>query len=190
MKYVKTYTEFLNEFVIHGKSSDKVLVFDIDDTLIKSNARVFVKRDDEVVKTLDTQEYNKYKLKPGESFSYEEFRDLDRMLDAEVKPYFKTMMREYDKGVHISILTARAGKKLIHDFFMKKANIDIHPKLIFTIGDDMSDLSVAEKKAKCIRTLVSYGYKTLIFFDDNVDNLKEVQSMGERLGIKIHTIQA
>lgn len=30
--------------MIHGKSSDKVLVFDIDDTLIKSNARVFVRK--------------------------------------------------------------------------------------------------------------------------------------------------
>lgn len=190
MKYVKTYDEFINEFLIHGKSSDKVLVFDVDDTLIKSNAKVFVIKNGSVVDKLDTQEYNNYVLKPGESFSYEEFKDLDKMLDADITPYFKTMEREYHKGVHISILTARANKKLIHDFFIKKSNIDIHPKLIFTIGDDMSDLSVAEKKAKCIRTLVSYGYKTLIFFDDNIDNLKEVKSMGERLGVKIHTIQA
>lgn len=190
MKYVKTYDEFINEFLIHGKSSDKVLVFDVDDTLIKSNAKVFVIKNGKVVNKLDTQEYNNYVLKPGESFSYEEFKDLDKMLDADITPYFKTMEREYHKGVHISILTARANKKLIHDFFIKKSNIDIHPKLIFTIGDDMSDLSVAEKKAKCIRTLVSYGYKTLIFFDDNIDNLKEVKSMGERLGVKIHTIQA
>ena len=190
MKYVKTYTEFLNELLIHGKSADKVLVFDIDDTLIKSNARVYVMKNGKITCSLDTQEYNHYVLKPGESFSYEEFGDLKKMLEADVTPYFKTMEREYREGVHISILTARANSKLIHDFFMKKANIDIHPKLIFTIGDDMSDLSVAEKKAKCIRTLVGYGYKTLIFFDDNVDNLKEVKNMGNKLGVKVITIQA
>ena len=190
MNYIKTYDEFINEFMIHGKHADKVLVFDIDDTLIKSNAKVFVKKNGKIVKRLDTQEYNTYVLRHGETFAYDEFKDLDKMLNAEITPYFKTMEREYKRGVHISILTARAGKKLIHDFFIKKSGIDIHPDLIFTIGDDMSNLSVAEKKAKCIRTLVQYGYTTLIFFDDNVDNLTEVKSMGHKLGVKIHTIKA
>ena len=190
MAYVKTYIEFVNELMIHGKSSDKVLVFDVDDTLIKSNAKVYVRKNGKIIKKLNTQEYNTYKPKPNEEFTYEEFGDLNKMLEADITPYFKTMEREYNKGVHISILTARANKKLIHEFFIQKSNIDINPKLIFTVGDDMSDLSVSEKKAKCIRTLVEYGYKTLIFFDDNVENLNEVKSMGERLGIKIHTIKA
>ena len=190
MNYIKTYEEFINEFMIHGKHADKVLVFDIDDTLIKSNAKVFVKKNGKIVRKLDTQEYNDYVLKPGETFTYDEFADLDKMLNADITPYFKTMEREYSKGVHISILTARSGKKLIHDFFIKKSGIDIHPDLIFTTGDDMSNLTIAEKKAKCIRTLVRYGYTTLIFFDDNIDNLMEVKSMGSKLGIKIHTIKA
>lgn len=188
--YVKTYDEFVNELLIHGKSADKVLVFDIDDTLIKSDAHVFVRNNGKIVKKLDSQEYNDYKLQPGETFTYEEFGDLDKLLNAEIRPYFHTMIREYKRGIHVSILTARSNKKLIRDFFMKKANIDIHPDLVFTIGDDKSKCTVAEKKAKCIRTLVDYGYKTLIFFDDNVDNLREVKSMGDKLGVKVHIIRA
>lgn len=184
MEYVKTFEEFL----IHGKSSNKILIFDIDDTLIKSDAKVFVKKNGVVVKKLDTQEYNTYKLKRGESYSFEEFDDLNIMLDAELTPYFKTMEREYRKGVHISIITARSGARMIHDFFMKKANIDIHPKLIFTTGDDPSAIPVSEKKAKCIRTLVKYGYDTLVFFDDNIDNLNDVREMGKSLGVTCHTI--
>ena len=147
-------------------------------------------KDDEVVTTLSSEEYNHYILKPGEEFDYREFVDIDIMMKSDLLPYFRTMEREYNKGVHISILTARRNKRMIHDFFLKKTNIDIHPKLIFATGDDTSDTTIAEKKAKCIRTLVDYGYRTLIFFDDNVDNLKEVKSMGNLLNIKIHTVKA
>lgn len=190
MYHIKRFDEFVNEFLIHGKNSDKVLVFDIDDTLIKSDAKVYVRKDGKVVRELNSEEYNFYKLQPGESYSYEEFGDIKKMLSAEIKPYFNTMKREYGKGVHISILTARANKNMIHDFFIKKANIDIHPNLIFTTGDDNSNCTISEKKAKCIKTLVNYGYKTLIFFDDNIDNLKEVKSMGEKLNVKVHIIKA
>ena len=79
MKYIKTYNEFSNNLMIHGKSSDKVLVFDIDDTLIKSNARIFVRKNGEVIKTLNSQEYNEYVLQPDEKFTYEEFEDLNIM---------------------------------------------------------------------------------------------------------------
>lgn len=178
------------EFLIHGRSSDKVLIFDIDDTIIKSNAKIFVKKDGKIIKKLSSSEFNTYVLGDGEEFSFEEFRDLDIMLSSEMKPYFNTLIREYKKGVHISILTAREGKDMIHDFFMKKASIDIHPKLIFTSGDDKSDISIAEKKSKCITKLAEYGYKTMIFFDDNVDNLKEVKKICDRLNIKIHLVKA
>jgi hydroxymethylpyrimidine pyrophosphatase-like HAD family hydrolase len=186
MKYVMTFENFL----IRGKSSDKVIVFDIDDTLIKSDAKVFVVKNNKIVRKLDSQEYNEYKLQKGESFRYDEFTDLNKLMEAELKPYFHTMEREYRKGVHISILTARSNKRMIHSFFLKKADIDIHPDLIFATGDDTSDCSVAEKKAKCIQTLANYGYKTLIFFDDNMDNLKEVKDMGEKLNMKVHIVKA
>lgn len=190
MYCIKSYDEFINEFLIHGKSADKVLIFDIDDTLIKSSAMVYVRKNGKIIKQLNSDEYNYYKLEPGESFSYEEFEDINKMLDAEIRPYFHTMKREYDKGVHISILTARSNKNMIHNFFMKKAGIDIHPDLIFATGDDISNCTVSEKKSKCIKTLVNYGYKTLIFFDDNIDNLKEVKSMGNKLNVKVHIIKA
>lgn len=190
MIYVKTYADFVNELLIHDKKSDKVLIFDVDDTLIKSNTKVFVIKDGKIVKKLTTQEYSNYKLGEGEYFSYDEFTKLDKMLKAETTPYFKTMEREYDRGIHVSILTARSNKKMIHDFFLQKANIDIHPNLIFAIGDDVSEKSVAEKKADCIKTLVGYGYKTLIFFDDNVDNLKMVKEMGDKLNVTVHVIKA
>lgn len=186
MNYILT----LEEFTIRGKSSNKVLVFDIDDTLIKSNANVYVKKNGEITKKLDSQEFNNYKLNDGEEFDFEEFRDLNILLASEIKPYFNTLKREYDRGVHISILTARTGKDMIHDFFIKKAGIDIHPNLIFTSGDDESNDTVAEKKAKCIKKLAEYGYKILVFFDDNVDNLKKVKSIGDNLGLKIHLVKA
>lgn len=190
MKHLMT----LEEFVIRGKNSTKALVFDVDDTLVKSNAKVFVKKNGEIVNTLSSEEFNDYKLKKGETFSFEEFSDLNILLSADIKPYFNTLKREYERGVHISILTARSDSNMIHEFFIKKAGVDINPKLIFTIGSDgdsdMSGMSISERKAECIKKLADYGYKTLIFFDDNVDNLTEVKKMGDELGIKIHIVKA
>lgn len=195
LKHIKSFDDFvrsehINEFVIHGKSSNRVLIFDIDDTLIKSDAKVYVMKGGEVVRKLDSQEFNSYRLGKGESFSFSEFEDLEVLMRSELKPYFKTMEREYRKGVHISILTARSGKEMIRKFFMRRADIDIHPELVFTVGDDKSDCTVAEKKGKCIKTLVDYGYKTLIFFDDNLDNLMQVKKIGDNLNVKTHIIQA
>ena len=85
----------LEEFSIRGKKSDKVLVFDIDDTLITSNAKVLVKKNEEVVKELNSSEFNEYKLKDGEVYSFEKFRDLGIMLSSEMRPYFDTLKREY-----------------------------------------------------------------------------------------------
>ena len=49
-------------------------VWDVDDTLGKTAARVTVMKDGKLLKVLDPGEFNKYQLKSGESFDFSQFR--------------------------------------------------------------------------------------------------------------------
>ena len=179
-----------NGWTVAGSKSSKLLVFDVDDTLINTSARIFVRRNDKLVKTLTNSEYNTYKLRPGEWFDYSEFADPEILSKETFTKYWDTLKREYNKGTHISIITARNDANMIREFFLKNG-IDIKQELVFAVGnrDYMYHGTVAERNAKTIKLLAKLGYKTLIFFDDNEENLRAVKEL-ENDNLNIHTVKA
>lgn len=88
-------------------------VWDIDDTLGKTDARVMIVKDDNIIKVLEPSEYNEYKLKDGESFDYSQFRcgklfrqtfvPIDHVLDKA-----KEIVHSQDESSKSIIITARA----------------------------------------------------------------------------------
>ena len=62
---------------------------------------------------------------------------------------------------------------MVRDFFLENG-IDIHPDLVIAINDPFHNLegTISERKQKAILSLIDNGYKDLIFFDDNHENLK------------------
>jgi len=52
-------------------------IFDIDETLFHTKAKVAVMKDGKVARMLDNQEFNTYKLKAGESFDFKEFKSAE-----------------------------------------------------------------------------------------------------------------
>ena len=50
--------------------------------------------------------------------------------------------------------------------------------------------TVQDRKAQIISHIAQLGYDTMVFFDDNEDNLKSAQKIARKLNIKIHTIKA
>jgi hypothetical protein len=183
----------LEQFTVAGTQSNKILLFDVDDTLIKSDVKVHVIKNGEVVKKLSSTEYNTYKLQPGESFDYSEFEDEDILNNRSVfLKYWDTLQREYKDGTHIGILTARSNKDMFYRFF--KANgITIKNELVFAIGDPKLNLkgnTIEDRKAEVIKRLAKWGYKTMVFFDDNEANLKTAKKLEKTCDIKIHTVKA
>lgn len=91
-------------------------VWDIDDTLGKTNARVMVIKDGQIVKVLEPSEYNLYKLKEDEKFDYSQFRcgklfretftPINNVLDEA-----KTIVYNQDINSKSIIITARADFK-------------------------------------------------------------------------------
>ena len=49
-------------------------IFDIDETLFHTKAKVQVIKEDKILRILDNQQYNSYRLKKGESFNYGQFK--------------------------------------------------------------------------------------------------------------------
>ena len=108
----------------------------------------------------------------------------------EFTKYWQTLKREYRKGTHIGIITARGDCDMIYNFFKKKG-IEIKKELVFAIGDPKMKLvgSVAKRKATIISKLAWLGYRTFVFFDDNEANLKSAKDLEKTYNIKVVTVK-
>lgn len=167
----------------------KILLFDIDDTLVETSAKIFVRTCDGVKKVLTNNEYNTYKLSSGEFFDYTEFDDYERLMKDNLTKYFNTLKREYSKGTSIAIITARGSIKGVEKF-LRKYGISLDRNLIFAISDPSLKLkgTIKERKANVIKRLHKTGYNTFVFFDDNEDNLYAAKNLENNYNIKIITI--
>lgn len=179
------------DFTVNGTKSTRIILFDVDDTLIHTTAQIRIVKNGKLVKKISNAEYNEYNLGPGEEFDYIEFDDPNILDNEAFTKYWKTLKREYRKGTHIGILTARGNCDMIFDFFRKKG-IEIKRELVFAIGDPKMGLvgTIAEKKSEIIYRLAQLGYYTFIFFDDNEANLKSAKQLEKKHNIKIITVKA
>ena len=183
----------LEKFSVAGNESDKILLFDVGDTLLKSEVQVHVVKGGKLLRKLSSAEYNSYKLQPGEDFDYVEFEDPKILNNKSVfLKYWDTLQREYKNGTHIGILTARSNSDMFYDFF-KNHGVTIKKELVFAINDPKLGLkgnTIEDRKANAIKRLIDWGYKTIVFFDDNVNNLKSAKKLEDKYDIKIHTVKA
>jgi hypothetical protein len=88
-------------------------VWDIDDTLGRTSARVGVVKDGKTIKVLESGEFNHYNLAPGESFDFSQFRSGKIFRDtfkpiSTVLDRAKEIVNRQTENSHSIILTARA----------------------------------------------------------------------------------
>ena len=177
-------------FTVNNTSSDKIILFDLDDTIIHTTAMISVMKSGKCIKKLTNSEFNNYVLKSGEYFDFEEFSDYDILLQSEFTQYWNTLKREYNKGTHIGILTARENCNMIKKFFLNNG-ICIKDELVMAINDPKLGLSgsIQERKSEAISILADAGYKLFIFFDDNESNLKSAKKLEKEYNIKVQTVK-
>jgi FMN phosphatase YigB (HAD superfamily) len=183
----------MNEGIaMHGHTSNRIFVFDLDDTLIISDAKIKVLdvETGKVIKELTPAQYNYYVQKGNTMLNFDDFKDFGILKKAKLTKYMLLLKQEYKKGTHICILTAREKSDMIRNFFLYHG-IDINPQLVIAIGDPKWNLygaTVAEKKKDALERLVNLGYNDFTFFDDNEDNLKIAKSI-ESNAVKIKTVK-
>jgi len=147
----------------------KLRIFDFDDTLVKSNSHIKLTDKDGKERMLTPGEYAVYEKKPGETFDYSEFNQVQE--PKEIKALTKVLRNFYNAGGtrRISVLTARSATKPIEDFLKTIGinNIEI-------VGVGSSD---PQKKADWIEDKISQGYNDIFFIDDSPKNVAIVNKL-------------
>ena len=149
----------------------KLRVFDFDDTLVKSNSKVYVinkgKR-----KTLTPGEFAVYKQKSGDEF---DFSDFDKVIEPkQIKTMFNVFKNIYNASGsrRLTILTARAAYKPVRKFLKDVGFNDVY---VIALGD-----ANPQKKADWIESQIKKGYNNILFLDDSPKNVRVVKKLKQK----------
>ena len=149
----------------------KLRVFDFDDTLVKTDSKIYVTNDGKT-KTLTPGEYAIYKPKSGDEFDYKDFNDV-------IKPkQIKPIMKIFKKIVSatgkrkINILTARGNYKPVKKFLN-----DIGFGSVYIVALNSSN---PKDKADWIEDKINNGFDDVVFWDDSHKNIKVVSNLQKK----------
>lgn len=176
---MRKFIEYLQEAKKEGHG---LYVFDIDDTLFHTTAKIKVKKGDKEVASLSNSEYNTHKLPAGHHYDYSEFRSADKF-DTESKPIRKMLSKL--KAIHKNV-QASAGSKVVlntaradfdnRETFLnafRKQSVDIDDIHVHRAGNRSGSGTVAQNKADEIRGHLDSGkYEHATVYDDSRDNLR------------------
>lgn len=174
---MKTFKEFLSEQQLGDKG---LTIFDIDETLFHTKAKVdVIDKDGEVVRSLDNQEFNNYRLMPGERFDFHQFKSAEVFyrtstpigkMVGKMKAILRNAIR---KGSRVIVVTARADfddKETFLNTF-RAHGIDIDSAYVERAGN--LDLGSPAKNKRFVfhKYLKSGQYSRVRLFDDSDKNL-------------------
>jgi hypothetical protein len=161
-----------------------LFVSDFDDTLVKTDAVVYLKRDGKTI-SMTPEKYATYEEQPGDEFDFSEFNTLKNP-----KPIqrFVSLMKKAvleGKADKVVVLTARGHTKPVADF-LKSIGI--------TKGVSIAALGDAnpQRKANYIEKHIAQdGYTRVAFVDDSAKNIEAVKQLQQKFPkVKILAHQA
>ena len=153
----------------------KLVVFDIDDTLVYTQTKVHVIKDGEVVTSLNSHDFTHYKLKPGESFDFGDFSNAKEFFDNSKPniPMMNQLKRDINTGNKVVMVTARSDfddKELFLDTF-RKFGVDIDKVHVYRAGNSKQGTTEERKKQIIDSLLNKDDYTKAIMYDDAKPNL-------------------
>ena len=193
MRHIKEYIEFLNEKKPYHDS--KIVVFDLDDTLVITDAKIKVyDKDTGDSYSLTPEEFNDYEQQPQHEVDFDDFKSLEIMKAGKLIEYYLKIFKEaYKLKIAVGIVTARDDREMIYKWLKEHIGFRIDKDLIFAVNDSVHGYkgSVSERKKLAFRELIDMGYRDIQFYDDDTANLVLVKSLeNEYEAISISTIKA
>lgn len=171
------------EAVSKRRTRKKLRVFDFDDTLVRTDAKVYVTNAGEKSQ-MSAAEYAAYDKKPGDEFDYSEFTEL--INPKEIKWTLQILKRTYLKygPEGVKILTARGSAEPVKKF-LEDAKLDDVEVIALGTSDPKA-------KANWIQAQIeNNGLDYVEFFDDshkNVSAVKNLQSVFPNVKIVVRHV--
>jgi hypothetical protein len=172
-----------------------ICVFDLDDTLVKTDAKikVYEKTTGNLVDALTPEEFNGFINIHGHLLNFEDFNDLQLLLNGKLIKENVYLLQQYAKKYPIGMITARGHLGSVLEFIYER-NLPINENLVFVVNDpaDFSEKSIAEKKRRTFEKLIEMGYDNFIYYDDNLDNLSAAKTLESEYPVKfeIHHVKS
>lgn len=175
----------LIEYVIEAAAGKGLTIFDIDETLFKTKAKIDVVANGKVLRSLSNVQFNTYTLKKGEEFDFGQFKSAEIFnktstpigtMIAKAKAIIKNATK---KGSKVIVVTARGDmddKKLFVQTF-EAQGIDMSDVYIERAGNIGLDSSAKNKEVVFRKYLDTGLYKRIRLFDDAMENLLALTSL-------------
>jgi len=157
-------------------NEDKLRVFDFDDTLAQTDAKIVLHKASGETLEQTPGEWAIYKPEPGDEFNYEQFQGGLKN-PREIKNYtniMRNMLAAGSEGRKTAILTARADPSGIPEF-LEDIGIDSSALEIVALGE-----SDPQAKADWIEARIAEGYDDIFFIDDSEKNVTAVQALQDK----------
>lgn len=193
VRHIKTFESFLLTEKPYSKS--EIVVFDLDDTLVITDAKIKVcDKSNGKCFSLTPEEFNEYESKPHHELDFADFSDIEIMKAGKlIEHYLNIFKRNYKKGIAVGIVTARDDREMIYKWLREHVGFRIDKDLIFAISDSVHGFTgnIADRKKQAFETYINMGYTDFKFYDDDIANLKLVKSLEkEHDNIRIYTKKA
>jgi hypothetical protein len=158
----------------NNNNKTKAFVFDFDDTLATTDARVLVTKYGAFSQALTASEFNEYKLADGEEFQFSEFKNPEFIIDGKPLGLIELAKDIHAEGHNLYILTARneAASNAIATFL---ARFNITAKMIHCVGKD-SHTNIAKAKQTVLMTIID-NHDITYFYDDDEANIELASSL-------------
>ena len=157
---MKTFKEYVSESI-----DNEIHAFDIDDTLVFTDAKIHYTEPGQKKKSVFTREFAKMRdnLHPDTAFDFSEFSEFDNCYMSIVKgtpniPVLRMMDRVIESGGKIGIITARSNQAAvlaaIKDKILfkdksgnlkKVPRVQLRKKFVFAVGDPNTSKSLGIK---------------------------------------------
>ncbi|NBP57411.1 hypothetical protein EBU71_12920 [bacterium] len=169
--------EYIKLFIHEQLRNRKLYVWDLDDTLVKTNSRVHITKENGDVLHLTPGEYAVYEKTPGDIFDYSDFEGLvDPKTIVWTTQILKRVINKHGTDAAV-ILTARGNENPAKEF-LKLNNIPEIPIVALANSDP-------EMKAQWIKMIaLKFDFKEIEFFDDSYKNIRSVSNV-KVPGVKI-----